>query len=75
MAGEVPCCAGNGRMAVGGSCPDCGHTSMLHPGNANSHLMCCVVCEVVILRDQLGEALAAVRGLHEALQAKAARTP
>jgi hypothetical protein len=48
---------------LGAPCPDCGHTSLGHPGMTNPTLDACLVCEVQAavsqLRDTItGQALA-----------------
>lgn len=35
--------------AVGGSCPTCGHATLLHPGPHNPALKSCPLCELVAL--------------------------
>lgn len=32
---------------LGEACPDCGHTSLVHPGEANPSLDVCVVCQLL----------------------------
>lgn len=32
---------------VGGSCPDCGHTTLVHPGTSNPALQACVICTLL----------------------------
>lgn len=31
---------------LGAPCPDCGHTTLAHPGPANPALTACMVCEI-----------------------------
>ena len=51
-----PCTRTCLEMAIGATCPDCGHNSVLHPGPAD--VACCTHCELENLTAELKRRLA-----------------